>query len=150
MPDWFEDGNLRVDYRGCRVWVDGELVHLSALRFRILQYLTENAGKSLSPRDILRNAWMDEQYDVGLVRWHIARLRRDLNDSAHQRIVHVRGFGYRYDRVTPEKPPVFANGVTPTRRGRLVGASGGEPIHRCSPRPRAQARQSRLRPVMAT
>ncbi len=148
MPDWFEDGNLRVDYRGCRVWVDGELVHLSALRFRILQYLTENAGKSLSPRDILRNAWMDEQYDVGLVRWHIARLRRDLNDSAHQRIVHVRGFGYRYDRAAPEKTQAYTNGIRP--RPRLVGASASDLIHRCSPRPRAQARQSRLRPVMVS
>ena len=148
MSDWFEDGNLTVDYRGCRVWLDSREIHISALRFRILQYITENAGKSLSPRDILRHAWLDEQYDVGLVRWHIARLRRDLKDATHDRIVHVRGFGYRYDRTTPQATTSRNSRFRPQHS--VSSIESYESIHRCSARSRSRTRQSRLRPVVVS
>ena len=45
----------------------------------------------------MRHASQGEVYDLGLVRWHIARLRKELGDSPHKRIVHFRGFGYRFD-----------------------------------------------------
>ncbi len=98
--DWFEDGDLLVDFRRCRVWQGDREIHTSALRFRILCCLVKNAGRPLTSREILRHAWEDAQYDTGLVRWHIARLRRELGDVPPKRIVHLRGFGYRYDSAT--------------------------------------------------
>jgi DNA-binding winged helix-turn-helix (wHTH) protein len=103
MSGWFNDGELKIDLRACRVWLGSREVNLSALRFKILCYLTGKAGQPVTPRELLRHAWPDEQYDAGLVRWHISRLRQDLNDMPPRRIVHVRGFGYRYDRLTPEE-----------------------------------------------
>ena len=103
MSDFFRDGDLVIDYRGYRVWIGEEEIRLSALRFRILTYLTRNAGRTLSPRDILKHAWEVNRYDVDVVKWHIARLRRELGDLPPQRIIYVRGFGYRYDRATPEE-----------------------------------------------
>ena len=105
MSGWFEDGDLVVDYRACRVWLTGKELRLSALRFKILHCFVQNAGRPLSTREILRHAWPDEQYDAGLVRWHIAKLRREIGDIPPKRIVHVRGFGYRYDRAIPQSHP---------------------------------------------
>lgn len=97
--DLFEDAGLAVDFRGCRIWLNGREVSTSALRFKILSCLIENAGKPISTQEIIREAWQDPQYDTSLVKWHIAKLRRELGDTPPRRIVHVRGFGYRFDPV---------------------------------------------------
>ncbi len=119
--DWFEDAGLAVDFRGCRIWLNGSEVNTSALRFRILSCLVENAGRPLTTQEIIRQAWQDPQYDPSLVKWHIARLRRELGDNPPKRIVYVRGFGYRYDLVEshrnghaliPESGAAMRNGNT--------------------------------------
>ena len=104
--DLYRDDGLTVDFRSCRVWVDDEEVKTSAIRFRILSQLIENAGRPLSAREIMRHAWEGADYDYGLVRWHIAKLRKELGDSPPTRIVHVRGFGYRFDVSDAALTPV--------------------------------------------
>ena len=103
MPDCFRDGDLVIDYRACCVWLEGREINLPTLRFKILSCLTEKAGQPVSQWELLRYAWPDEQCDVVLVRWHISRLRQDLNDVPPKRIIYVRGFGYRYDRSAPKE-----------------------------------------------
>lgn len=116
--DWFEDGGLAVDFRGCRIWLDGNEVSTSALRFKILSCLIENAGRPVTTQEIIRYAWQDPQYDPSLVKWHIARLRRELADNPPRRIVYVRGFGYRYDLVESH------------RNGQAHSPNSGAAMHR--------------------
>ncbi len=142
--DLYRDDGLTVNFRACRVWVDDEEVQTSAIRFRILSYLTRNAGRPVSPREIMRHAWQGEDYDLGLVRWHIAKLRKELGDSPPRRIVYVRGFGYRFDIAKPVLPPE----PQPEPDGDLLRRLIGRPSLRCgsegSGSPRAY---SRSRPV---
>ena len=125
--DLYRDDGLTVDFRACRVWVDDEEIQTSAIRFRILSQLIENAGRPISPREIMRRAWEGEDYDLGLVRWHIAKLRKELGDVPPKRIVHVRGFGYRFDGSAP------ANSVEPQRDpdGDFLRRLTGKPTFRC-------------------
>ena len=102
--DLYRDDGLTVDFRACRVWVDDEEIQTSAIRFRILSHLIKHAGRPVGPREIMHHAWQGEDYDLGLVRWHVAKLRKELSDSPPRRIVHVRGFGYRFDIATPALP----------------------------------------------
>ncbi len=96
------DGDLLVDFRTMRVWLRGDEVFPSALQFRILTCLINNEGRPISTRTILHEAWSEETYDQTLVRWHIARLRWVLDDRPPKRIIHARGYGYRYDRQVEE------------------------------------------------
>ena len=147
----YRDDGLTVDFRACRVWVDDEEVQISAIRFRILSLLIENAGRPLSADEIMRHAWQGEDYDTGLVRWHIARLRKELGDSPPKRIVHVRGFGYRFDVQQSASPPEFVPGPDETFLRSLVGSRSARcyPATPLSPKdgvtPRTQRRARALR-----
>ncbi|MCH8868411.1 MAG: winged helix-turn-helix transcriptional regulator [Chloroflexi bacterium] len=122
--DLYRDNGLTVDFRACRVWVDDEEIQISAIRFRILSLLIENAGRPLSVDEIMRHAWQGEDYDTGLVRWHIARLRKELRDSPPTRIVQVRGFGYRFDVQESASPPeLIAGPDEPLLRSLVSGRS---------------------------
>jgi DNA-binding winged helix-turn-helix (wHTH) protein len=142
----YRDDGLIVDFRSCRIWVDDEEIQVSAIRFRILSQLIENAGRPLSAHEIMRHAWQGDDYDLGLVRWHIARLRKELGDSPPKRIVHVIGFGYRFDVGMPSPAPFPEPQLEPdtTQLVALLRKS----FHRCdsiySNMPRSAAK---IRPV---
>ncbi len=97
MNGLYCDDGFIMDFRSCRIWVDEEEIQVSVIRFRILGQLIENAGRPLSAYEIMRLAWQGEDYDLGLVRWHIARLRKDVGDNPPKCNVHFRGFEYRFD-----------------------------------------------------
>lgn len=119
MSDTFRDDNLFIHYPGCRVWVDGNEVQLSALRFRILEYLTQNAGRPLSARQILNKVWQSNRFGIDVVKWHIAKLRHEIGDRPARRVVYVRGFGYRYDRIAPENIVPFPTQKDSRSRSRI-------------------------------
>ena len=100
------DDGLIVDFRSCRIWVDKAEIQVSAIRLRILGQVIENAGRPLSAYEIVRHSWQGKDYDLGLVRWHITRLRKDLVDSPPNRIVDFRGFEYRFDVGGPSPAPL--------------------------------------------
>ena len=140
--DLYRDNGLTVDFRACRVWVNDEEVQTSAIRFRILSQLIKNAGRPLSALEIMRHAWEGEDYDLGLVRWHIAKLRKELGDSPPKRIVHVRGFGYRFDVPAPalhagpqrDTDGDFLRRLTGQRSFRCCSASSQAPRQAARPR----------------
>lgn len=128
--DLYRDAGLTVDFRSCRVWVDDEEIQTSAIRFRILSQLIENAGRPLSAGEIMHYVWYGEDYDLGLVRWHIAKLRKELGDVPPKRIVHVRGFGYRFDAVDAE-PTGAPQGPLPETDQSLLRTLAAKPVRRC-------------------
>ena len=142
----YRNEGLIVDFRSCRVWVDDEEIQVSAIRFRILGQLIENAGRPLSAHEIMRHAWQGDDYDLGLVRWHIARLRKELGDSPPKRIVHVRGFGYRFDVAELKAKPV----QSPPRESdaSFLRKLVRKPFRRCDPAHSALPRYAvKSRPV---
>ncbi len=95
-------GTLEVDTEAHEVRVDGEVVDLTPIEFKLLHALASRPGR-LHTRDVL----LDEVwgYAPGLetrtVDTHVKRLRAKLG-SARDSVETLRGLGYRFR--TPAKP----------------------------------------------
>jgi DNA-binding response OmpR family regulator len=93
----FDDGSVQVNFASHEVSVDGAVVELTPIEFRLLAALVRHRGQTLSPGKLLELAWNDP-FGVGpdRVKYGVMRLRRKLSGAEESRIEAVRGFGYRY------------------------------------------------------
>lgn len=76
-----------------------ELVHLTLMETKLLQYLIDNAGRPVSRKAILEEVWnLQEDTDTRAIDNFIVRLRKHLEDEPNSpKIVQtVRGVGYRF------------------------------------------------------
>jgi DNA-binding response OmpR family regulator len=94
----YDDGQVEIDYEARIVRVDGHLVTLTPIEFRLLLTLVRSRGRVLSPNQLLEQAWSDP---LGIgpdrVKFAILRLRRKLGwNGVVSPIEAVRDFGYRY------------------------------------------------------
>ena len=84
---------------GHKLLVRGTPVHLPHKEFLILRQLMNNAGRVVTRRELLNNAWGPDRQDVrNYLEVHIRRLRAKLESAdrpAHIRT--VRGIGYVFD-----------------------------------------------------
>ncbi|MBW2451991.1 MAG: response regulator transcription factor [Deltaproteobacteria bacterium] len=95
----FKHGGLELDFTKRKVLLDGQVVDLTAVEYKILHALMSMPGKAFSRDDLLNHIYnhgeavIDRVVDV-----HIGHLRQKLGDdpSAPRFIETVRGFGYRF------------------------------------------------------
>jgi len=94
----YEDGAVRVDYRASEVTVEGRVVQLTRLEFKLLSAFVRHPGETLSRDRLLELVWGDrETLGSDQVKLYVGYLRRKLGwDAAMSPIETVRGFGYRY------------------------------------------------------
>jgi len=95
-------GDLVIDTAAHRVTIGGEPIELPPLEFDLLRTLAENAGRVLSVDDLLDRVWGEEyigQPQVVYVHIHWLRERLEENPQVPQRIVTVRGVGYKLEPV---------------------------------------------------
>lgn len=86
-------GAIAVDSRTNRVTVNGEVIRLTALEFRVLLYLMHHRGRAVSQGELAEHIYpIDAERDSNTIEVFVARLRRKLGTGA---IDTVRGFGYR-------------------------------------------------------
>ena len=93
----FKSGDLAVDFARAEVTVEHRPVPLSATEYRLLAYLARNAGRILTPDQILQRVWSDEYVgESHLLRVTMGRLRQKLGDDAkNPRFIVTRpGLGY--------------------------------------------------------
>ena len=93
-------GDVELQLDGHRLVVRGIPVHLPYKEFVILRQLMDNAGRVLTRRMLLDNAWGPGRADVGnYLEVHIRRLRTKIESDAGRptRIRTVRGVGYIFD-----------------------------------------------------
>jgi two-component system response regulator RegX3 len=96
----FDDGVVRVDFDRCEVEVEGVMVRLTPLEFRLLGAFIRRPGVVLSRDDLLREVWHDDTGGSSdHVKTYVGYLRRKLPSGAQ--IETVRGFGYRYLATEP-------------------------------------------------
>ena len=97
--DVYADALLELNYSARELRIGDELIALTPSEFRLLAALVRHAGQTLSPDQLLEQAWNDP-LGVGpdRVKFAVMRLRRKLGqgESAGPPIEAVRGFGYRY------------------------------------------------------
>jgi two-component system KDP operon response regulator KdpE len=87
---------LEVDLGDHRVLVDGEPVHLTRTEFGLLRVLLAHRGRLLTHNHLLVEVWGPQYADeVGVLRSHMANLRRKLGPSARA-IETEMGVGYRF------------------------------------------------------
>ncbi len=99
-PDELVSGDLRVDMTGRRVFLGSEELRLSHKEFDLLAELMRNQGAVLSRDLILTKVWGYEFFgDKRTVDVHMRWLREKIepDPSNPQRIVTVRGVGYRFE-----------------------------------------------------
>ncbi|MBM3924897.1 MAG: winged helix-turn-helix transcriptional regulator [SAR202 cluster bacterium] len=77
---------------------------LTPKELKLLIFLTQKAGKVVSVPEILRSVWGSLGYSEESVKWHIASLRRKIENEPHnpKLILTVWGSGYRYERQLAE------------------------------------------------
>lgn len=88
--------DLEMDLLGRRVTRAGEKLDLTALEFKLLEYLLRNKGRVVTKTTILEHVWeygFDPQTNV--VEAQVCRLREKLDKNFERKLLKtVRGFGY--------------------------------------------------------
>ncbi|MGH3780787.1 MAG: winged helix-turn-helix domain-containing protein [Pseudonocardiaceae bacterium] len=93
-------GEVELQLDGHRLVVRGAPVHLPHKEFVILRHLMDNAGRVVTRRALLDNAWGPDRADArNYLEVHISRLRTKIESDADRStpIRTVRGVGYIFD-----------------------------------------------------
>ena len=96
----FEFENVAIDFERAEVMKDESPVDLSAMEFKLLQFLVENQGKVHSRDELLDAVWgYDAMPTTRTVDVHIAWLRQKLevNPKRPRHIQTVHGLGYKFN-----------------------------------------------------
>jgi two-component system, OmpR family, response regulator RegX3 len=100
--DVIEVGDVRLDAGRHEVAVRGERGALPLKEFELLELLLANAGRVLTRDVLIDRVWGPNYYgDTKTLDVHVKRLRSKVEEdpAAPERIVTVRGVGYRYEKV---------------------------------------------------
>lgn len=95
----FQFASVIVDFRRAEVRKNGKLLEISAMEFKLLQYLIEHRGEVLKRDELLDEVWgYDAMPSTRTVDVHIAWLRQKLEENPRypQYIQTVHGFGYKF------------------------------------------------------
>ncbi|MDE6201905.1 MAG: response regulator transcription factor, partial [Lachnospiraceae bacterium] len=94
-----ENGDMKLDCEGRRVYAAGKEINLTAKEFELLELLVVNANKVYSRENLLKLVWgSDYPGDVRTVDVHIRRLREKIEQNPSEpKYVHTKwGVGYYF------------------------------------------------------
>lgn len=94
IPATVQIGDLVLDQGAAVAARAGHSLDLTGTELRLLEYLVENRGRTLSKIQILTQVWGYDSYDPNLVEVFISTLRRKTEDHGPRMIHTVRGIGY--------------------------------------------------------
>lgn len=95
----FNNGEFRINFMNREVWIRNGLRHLTPKEFNLLAVLVRNAGRVVSRRELVTEAWGDEYGDaIDSLKLYIHYLRQKLetNPQLPEYILTSRGVGYRF------------------------------------------------------
>ncbi len=99
----FYSRELLIDFACHRVTLGEYEVNLTATGYKLLSYLAHNAGRVLTPDQILEKVWGEEyRGENHLLQVNIARLRQKLRDDSRKSryILTKPGIGYMMQKTT--------------------------------------------------
>ena len=88
-----------IDFENLELRNGEEIIHLTLMEAKLLQYLIENEGRAVSRKAILEKVWhLQEDTDTRAIDNFIVRLRKHLEDEPNNPVIlqTVRGVGYRF------------------------------------------------------
>jgi len=89
--------DLAIDYASRRVMVDKKEIKLTSTEYKLLSYISLNAGRVVTPDQLLNKIWGEEYIGAPhLLQVNVARLRKKLGDNAKRPayILTRPGIGY--------------------------------------------------------
>ncbi len=93
----FRSGDLTIDFSGHRVSMGKHEIDLTALEYSLLSYLAHNAGRVVTPDQILESVWGEEYIgETHVLHVNISRLRQKLGDDSKnpKHVLTKPGIGY--------------------------------------------------------
>ena len=101
VPTAIQYGDLVIDEEAGTATRAGAVLELTPTELRLLRYLVDERGRTVTKNQILTQVWGYDAHDPNVVEVHVSSLRRKL-ESRGGRIVHtVRGLGYRLSAPEP-------------------------------------------------
>lgn len=101
----FTCANLKVDFAHRRVYISDSEVHLTPKEYDLLRYMTTNADRVLTHRQLLSKVWGPEyENDSHTLRVHIANLRNKIEEHPERpSFIHTEtrvGYRFRTDHAS--------------------------------------------------
>lgn len=100
--DTYKTGGLVIDDERKEVTVDGEAVKLTPVEYKILLFLTQNAGRVFSIETIYENVWNEPSFSPeNTVAVHIRRIREkiEIDPKNPKYLKVVWGVGYKVEEI---------------------------------------------------
>ena len=95
----FGDGGLSVDLTARIVYVDGKRIEMSPKEYDLFFYMIKNRNIALTREKLISEVWGYDFYgDARTLDTHIKLLRKSLGRFS-DRIVTLRGLGYRFEDI---------------------------------------------------
>lgn len=98
----YETGGLQIDDDRKEVSVDGDLVKLTPIEYRILLFLVKNQGRVFSINQIYESIWEEEAIAAdNTVAVHIRHIREkiEINPKEPRYLKVVWGLGYKVEKI---------------------------------------------------
>lgn len=99
LGDTFEINGKTIDFANLELRSGDDVIHLTLMEIKLLRYLIENEGQTVSRNTILEDVWgLQEDTDTRAIDNFIVRLRKYLEDKPNdpQIVRTVRGVGYKF------------------------------------------------------
>jgi DNA-binding response OmpR family regulator len=99
--DIVEINGRTIDFDNLELRSNGEVTHLTLMEMKLLRYLIEHEGQSVSRKTILEEVWgLQEDTDTRAIDNFVVRLRRYIEDEPNNPAIlkTVRGIGYKFVR----------------------------------------------------
>ena len=100
--DILKSGGLELNMSTKEVKVDGEIVKITPIEFKILKLLWSNKGRVFSIDEIYEKVWNEESFNVeNTVAVHIRRIREkiEINPKEPRYLKVVWGVGYKIEKL---------------------------------------------------
>ena len=100
--DILKSGGLELNTSTKEVKVDGEIVKITPIEFKILKLLLSNKGRVFSIDEIYEKVWNEESFNVeNTVAVHIRRIREkiEINPKEPRYLKVVWGVGYKIEKL---------------------------------------------------
>ena len=100
--DILKSGGLELNISTKEVKVDGEIVKITPIEFKILKLLLSNKGRVFSIDEIYEKVWNEESFNVeNTVAVHIRRIREkiEINPKEPRYLKVVWGVGYKIEKL---------------------------------------------------
>lgn len=94
----YSDGRLTINFSAKQVFVEGELVRLTAMEFKLLSYLIRNENRTISKQELFEKVWEDKFTGDGTLNVHIRKIREAIerDPGKPEYVTTVWGDGYRF------------------------------------------------------